>query len=84
MRSYLRCSVSFRRMGFLSLRSLSCFAVPALRKRPTSVATAIPSAEPMAKPPSASLNVYQPAGQSVWRAVQNVLTMSLGRGRRNC
>ena len=38
----------------------------------------------MTNPPSASLNVYQPAGQSRWRPVQNVFAMSLGRGSRNC
>ena len=31
----------------------------------------MPSSEPAAKPPSASLNVYHPAGHSVCRAVQN-------------
>ena len=33
--------------------------------------TTMPSSEPTTKPPSASLNVYQPAGQSVWRSFQN-------------
>ena len=40
-------------------------AVPTVLKRPITVAASIPSSEPIAKPPSASLNVYQPAGQSV-------------------
>ncbi len=59
-------------------------AVPTIRNRPISVATAMPSSEPAAKPPSASLNVYHPAGHSVWRAVQNVETIAPGFGSRNC
>src|SRR5581483_10108399 len=59
-------------------------ALPTVRKRLTIVAATIPRPEPIAKPPSASLNVYQPAGQSEWRCVQNTLTIVLGFGSRNC
>ena len=38
--------------------------------------------QPIAKPPSASLNVYQPAPQSTSRSSQNVRAISLGGGRR--
>src|SRR5581483_2002589 len=55
-------------------------ALPTVRKRLTIVAATIPRPEPIAKPPSASLNVYQPAGQSEWRCVQNTLTIVLGFG----
>ena len=60
-------------------------ALPSARKRPTSVATRMPSAEPIAKPPSASLNVYQPGRpERVPLSSQNACTMSLGFGSRNC
>ena len=58
-------------------------AFPAVRKRPTMVAASMPRAEPTAKPPSASLNVYQPAGHSVCRCVQNTVMIVLGFGSRN-
>ena len=37
-------------------------AFPKVRNRPTTSRPSIPSPDPIAKPPSASLNVYQPAG----------------------
>ena len=46
-------------------------AAPTAGSAPMNVAKTIPSSDPTTKPPSASLNVYQPAGQSVWRSFQN-------------
>ena len=44
-----------------------------------------PSAEPIAKPPSASLNVYQPAGQSSCRSVaERRRDRRSAAGSRNC
>ena len=44
----------------------------------------MPASDPITNPPSASLNVYQPAGKSVWRWSQAARTMSVGFGSRNC
>ena len=57
-------------------------AVRSSRNRPTSTATITPAEQPIAKPPSASLNVYQPALQSTSRSSQNVRAISLGGGSR--
>ena len=42
-------------------------ARPSDRNRPTTIANRIPAPEPSRKPTNASLNVYQPAAQSVPR-----------------
>ena len=44
----------------------------------------MPRPEPAKKPPSASLNVYQPAGQRVERSFQSAFAISVGFGSRNC
>src|SRR5918999_2061516 len=53
-----------------------------VRKRARRGATSTAAEQPIANPPSASLNVYQPAFQSTSRSSQNVSTMLLGGGRR--
>ena len=68
----------------LAAIAIGISALPSVRKRPISVATTMPPSEPSAKPPSASSNVYQPAGQSVCRWSQNALTIDVGFGSRNC
>ena len=44
----------------------------------------MPRSDPPKKPPSASLNVNQPAGQSVCRSSQKLWTIADGFGSRNC
>ena len=53
------------------------------RKRASTTANAIASAEPIANPRSASFSVSQPAFHSVERCVQNALAIEPGFGNRN-
>ncbi len=51
--------------------------------RASAIATTIAEPEPKTKPPSASLNVYQPECTSTCRLSQNVVAIADGRGSRN-
>src|SRR5437764_5189788 len=55
-------------------------AAESRRKRARITANRIPSADPTANPPSASLRVSHPALQSIPRCVQNALTIDHGFG----
>jgi hypothetical protein len=57
-------------------------ACPSRRKRASSSATRIAAPQPIAKPPSASLNVNQPALRNVSRSSQSVRRMSESGGSR--
>ena len=70
-------------MAFAAI-AIGISAVPTILKRLTNVATAMPKSDPITKPPSASWNVVQPAGQSVWRSFQKLETIAVGFGSRNC
>ncbi len=57
-------------------------AAPSVRQRPTTTAATIAVAAPIANPPSASLNVNQPALQRVLRSSQTVSRIVESGGRR--
>jgi hypothetical protein len=59
-------------------------ALPRRRQRASTSATRMAAAEPSAKPPSASLNVNQPALAYCERSSQRVWRMSESGGSRNC